>query len=302
MSAAAPPSADARAARLRATLVGMGAVALWSTLALFATLAGPVPPFLLTGISFAIAAAVGFAAIAAGGRPVAGALPRRPAAWALGIAGLFGYHALYFVAVQNAPPVEANLVNYLWPLLIVVFAGLLPGERLGAPQIGGALLGLAGTALLVTGGQGLTVRAEYLGGYAAAVGCAVAWAGYSVLSRRFGDVPTDAVAGFCAATSVLALACHALFETTVWPDGPVAWLAVLALGLGPVGAAFFLWDHGVKRGDIQVLGASAYAAPLASTLILVAAGLAEPRWTVWAACVLIVGGAVLAGSGLLRRR
>jgi len=204
--------------------------------------------------------------------------------------------------VQNAPPAEANLINYMWPLLIVVLAGLLPGERLGPAQVGGALLGLAGTGLLVTGGEGLSVRAEHAAGYAAAIGSALVWASYSVLSRRYGDVPTDAVAGFCAVTAVLALGCHLAFETTAWPAGTAAWLAVLALGLGPVGAAFFLWDHGVKRGDIQVLGASAYAAPPLSTLILAAAGLAEARWTLWAACALIVGGAVLAGSGLLRRR
>jgi len=176
----------------------------------------------------------------------------------------------------------------------VLFAGLLPGERLGASQVAGALLGFAGTVLLVTGGTALAVDPAFAGGYAAALACAVVWATYSVLSRRVGHVPVEAVAGFCLGTSALALLCHLVFETTVWPAGPAQWALVLAMGLGPVGAAFFLWDHGVKHGRIQALGAASYATPLLSTLLLIGAGRAQESWTVWTACALIIAGAALA--------
>jgi drug/metabolite transporter (DMT)-like permease len=215
------------------------------------------------------------------------------AVWALGIYGLFGYHFAYFMALRLAPPVEANLINYLWPLLIVLLSGLLPGERLGARQVGGALAGFAGAALLVARGGGLRFDGQYALGYAFALACAVIWSSYSVLSRRVGAVPTRAVGGFCAATAALALVCHLLFETTVWPVG-WQWAAVVALGLGPVGAAFYVWDYGVKRGNIQTLGVLAYGAPLLSTLLLVVVGLAEPSWTLAVACALIIGGAALA--------
>ena len=197
------------------------------------------------------------------------------------------------MALRHAPPVAANLINYLWPLLIVLFAGLLPGERLGGRQVAGALAGFGGAALLVTGGGGLRLEPQYVLGYGLALLCALIWSSYSVLSRRVGSVPTRAVGGFCAATAALALVCHLLFEQTVWPVG-WQWAAVVALGLGPIGAAFYTWDYGVKRGNIQTLGALAYGAPLLSTLLLVAVGLAEPSWTLAAACGLIVGGAALA--------
>ena len=282
----------------RATLIGFSAVAMWALLALLTDASGQVPPFLLSAITFAIGTCVGLAA-----RLVMPAPDRSqkipPQVWVIGIAGLFGYHFFYFTALRNAPAVEASLIAYLWPLLIVLGSALMPGERLAWNHVVGALLGLAGTFLIVTKGGALAFDARYAFGYAMAAVCALLWSSYSLLSRRFPSVPTSIVTWFCAATSVLSLACHLLLEKTVLPDGPGQWLAVIGLGLMPVGAAFYAWDIGVKRGNIQVLGAASYAAPLLSTLVLIAAGFAEPTWCILVACLLITGGAALAAKSLL---
>jgi drug/metabolite transporter (DMT)-like permease len=230
----------------------------------------------------------------------AGLLGWPPRVWLLGVGGLFGYHALYFAALQLAPPAEANLVNYLWPLLIVLLSAPLAGERLGWPHLLGALLGFAGVVLLAFG-RGLSFTGAYALGYVLALGCAFTWSLYSVLSRRFGETPTDAIAAFCAASAVLSLGCHLVFERTVWPASTTAWLAVLALGLGPAGAAFYLWDHAVKRGDIRALGALSYATPILSTALLIVCGLAEPTGTLLIAAGLVTIGAVLASRELWRR-
>ncbi len=277
-----------------ATAAGFGAVALWALLGLFTAASGAVPPFLLLALTFALGGALGLCGWAA--KPgTARALLRQPApVWAVGIGGLFGYHALYFTALKLAPPAEAGLVNYLWPLLIVLFSGLLPGERLRSAHVVGALLGFAGVAVLVGGRGGLAARGEALPGYLCAFAAAFVWAGYSVLSRRFGSVPTGAVTLFCFATAALGLLCHLLFETTVWPATATEWLAVAGNGLGPVGAAFYLWDIGVKRGDIRLLGVGSYAIPVASTAVLIAAGYASPTASLALSCLLIAAGAVVA--------
>ena len=220
--------------------------------------------------------------------------------WLLGIGGLFGYHFFYFTALRNAPPVEAGLIAYLWPLLIVVFSALLPGERLGWHHIAGALLGLGGTVLLVTGGESAELNADYLFGYGAALVCALTWSAYSILSRRLEHVPSDVVIGFCFVTAVLSAGCHIFLEETVWPATNIEWLAILGLGLGPVGLAFYFWDFGIKNGDIKILGAVSYMAPLISTLVLILAGFAEATWTIAAACIAITGGAVLAAKDMIR--
>jgi drug/metabolite transporter (DMT)-like permease len=161
----------------------------------------------------------------------------------------------------------------------------------------GAFLGLVGTALLVTGGGQVLFRVEYAAGYAAALGGAVVWSLYSVINRRYAAVPTDAVGGFCAVTALLASLCHAIAETTVWPVG-VQWLAVLFLGIGPLGLAFFVWDYGVKHGNLKALGGFSYLTPLLSTFLLIAFGAAALTLPVVLACLFIVGGAILAGREL----
>jgi drug/metabolite transporter (DMT)-like permease len=280
--------------RPRATAGGLGAILLWGALALLTTLAGPVPPFQMVAITFTLGAVAGFAVILGRGRKLATALRWPWPVWLLGVGGLFGFHALYFAALRLAPPAEANLVNYLWPLLIVLLAAPLAGERLRWWHLGGAALGLAGIGVLALGRGTLAFAGDHVLGYA----CALAWALYSVLSRRVGQVPSEAIAGFCAVTAALALACHLLLEVPRWPQGPVAWAAVVALGLGPTGAAFYLWDHAVKRGDIRVLGALAYLAPLLSTALLLVFGQAAWSPALGAAALLIVGGAVLAARDL----
>lgn len=285
----------------RATLIGFSAVAMWALLALLTDASGKTPPFLLSAITFAIGTMVGLVA------RLFMPAPERPTkipfqVWVVGIGGLFGYHFFYFTALRNAPAVEASLIAYLWPLLIVLGSALMPGERLRWNHMAGALLGLAGTALIVTKGGGLAFESRYAFGYAMAGVCALLWSAYSLLSRRFPAVPTSIVTWFCAATSVLSLLCHFALEETVLPATTGQWLAVLGLGLMPVGAAFYAWDIGVKRGNIQVLGAASYAAPLLSTLILVVAGFAEPTLRILAACVLITGGAVLAAKSMLSGR
>jgi drug/metabolite transporter (DMT)-like permease len=284
-----------------ATLIGLTAILMWSLLAALTVATGTIPAFQLAAMTFAIGALVG--SLTWIGRPEAiAALWQPPLAWLVGVGGLFGYHALYFLALRFAPPAEAGLLNYLWPLLIVLFSSLLPGERLAPHHVIGALLGLAGTVLLFAASSGSGFAPGQLPGLIAAFVAAFVWAAYSVMSRRLKSVPTDAVAGFCLVTALLAAAVHRLVEVTVWPGTAGQWLAISALGIGPVGAAFYAWDIGMKRGDIRVLGAASYATPLLSTLFLILAGFAKPSANIAIAAVLIAGGGLIAARDMIGKR
>jgi len=252
-------------------------------------------------MTFAIGGGVGAATWAF--RPGTSRALKQPwKVWALGVGGLFGYHALFFFALRLAPPAEAQLVSYLWPLLIVLGSALLPNEHLKPHHVIGALVALAGTVVLFFGAAGFTFAGAYLPGFAAALAAAFTWAIYSVLSRRFAAVPTDAVAGFCLATAAFAALFHVLFEQTQWPQTTGQWLAMLGLGIGPVGAAFYVWDIGMKQGDIRILGVASYLAPLLSTAYLVLAGYAAASMSLGVAAALIAGGGLIAAKDLMTRK
>ena len=278
--------------RTQATATGFVAVLLWALLALFTVGSAPTPPLLLNPLAFGIGGVVGL--VWAGVTGSAAQMRQVPLrVYIFGTFGLFAYHLMYFSALRLAPAAEAGLIAYLWPLLIVVFSGLLPSEQLRAGHVIGAVLGFAGAALII-GGGGAGLNPAYLPGYLLALLAAFTWAGYSVLSRLVGDAPTASVAVFCIGTSLLSLPLHLMFEETILPATTLGWASIAALGLGPVGFAFYVWDIGCKRGDIQLLGTSSYAAPLLSTLVLVAVGISAPSMTLFWAAVLITGGALIA--------
>jgi len=300
MSPPNPAPREPSSTRRRATWAGFAAVLLWSSLAVLTAATGDIPPFQLLAMGFGVAGIAGTTLLLRPGGAGMAALRQPMAAGLLGTGALFGYHALYFIALKRAPAVEANLINYLWPLLIVVFAALIGGARVHGRQWLGTLLGLSAAVLLITRGGQLQLDPAHWVGYAAALGAALVWSLYSVLNRRFEAVPSAAMAGSCLVVAVLGALAHVLFEATVAPSA-AQWLVVLVLGLGPTGLAFWLWDIGTKRGDIAVLGTVSYAAPVLSTALLLVFGRGQFHWTQAAAVALLLAGAWLsvrpAGAG-----
>jgi drug/metabolite transporter (DMT)-like permease len=281
--------------RATSTLLALAAILIWSFLAFLGTRVNQVPPFLLLGIAFCTSGLLTLVTIRSW------RVPWRT--FLVGVGGIFGYHFLYFLGLRYAPPVEASLMNYLWPLLIVVLSPVfLPGYRLRPWHILGALSGLVGAGLIVTGGK-LSLALDSLPGYLFAAGAALIWACYSLMTKRLPRFPTAAVGGFCLASGVFSFLIYFIelypMGKFYWPT-PGEWLSLVLLGAGPMGAAFFAWDAALKRGDPRIIGSLSYLTPLFSTAILVFLGGRELNAVSFGAMVLIVAGAVVGSLDLFR--
>jgi drug/metabolite transporter (DMT)-like permease len=266
-----------------ANVYALGAIALWAMLASLGVALSHVPPFLLTGLALLIGSVPAWPRVREWRVP--------PSTLALGIYGLFGFHFLLFVALRSAPAVEANLVNYLWPLLIVLLAPvILPGLHPRVAHVFAAFVGFAGAAIAILGAG--TSGGGWSWGYLAALGSAFIWSTYSLMTRRVRPFPTSAIGLFGLVSGLLALACHAWLEAPAQLTGR-DWLFIAIVGLGPLGAAFFLWDKALKLGDPRQIGILSYITPLASTLLLIVVTGRSPSWSLAVAAALIIGAAVI---------
>ena len=283
---------------MKANLYALAAIALWASLATLGVSLSHVPPFLLTGISLMAGSVLAW--------PFVLRDPRQwqvaPRTLGLGVITLFGYHFFLFIGLRIAPAVEVNLVNYLWPLLIVVLAPLyLPGVKLRGVHIVAALVAFAGAAIAILGGQsgaqvhpGSSANAAW--GYVLALCSACMWANYSLQTKRMEQngtgFPTAAIGLFGLLSGALSLLCHWLLEpsTTLTARD---WLLLAAMGLGPLGAAFFLWDKALKQGDARHIGLLSYITPLASTVLLMLVTGRSLTWSIALAAAMIIGAAVV---------
>jgi drug/metabolite transporter (DMT)-like permease len=283
---------------MQANLYALGAITLWALLAALGVALRHLPPFLLTGIALIVGGLLAVPFVLRDKRQWHVA----PPAFALGVFTLFGFHFLLFIGLRLAPSVEVNLINYLWPLFIVVLAPLyVRGLHLKAAHVLAALLGFAGAVIAIWGGRevagaGSAFDARAMLGYALALGSALIWANYSLQTRRLAQAgkgfPTAAIGLFGLVSGALSLGCHwALEPATTLSLRDAGLLAVM--GLGPLGAAFFLWDKALKLGDPRHIGLLSYFTPLASTALLMVVSGRPLTWSVALAAALIVSAALL---------
>jgi drug/metabolite transporter (DMT)-like permease len=285
-----------------AIILALITILLWSFLALLGSQVSHLPSILVTGVALSVSGLLSLITYKSWSIPLKTLL--------VGIGGIFGYHFLFFTAFRYAPVVEANLVNYLWPLLIVLLSPvILSGHILKPHHLLGAVMGLLGAGLIITGGR-FRLDIGHLPGYLSAAAAAVVWAVYSLLTKRLPPFPTAAVGSFCLLSGLFSVGVYligGLFSqlpaglVSVLPKG-IDWLYLILLGIGPLGVAFFTWDAALKRGDPRIIGSLAYITPLSSTLVLVLVGGRTFSWISALAMLLIVSGALIGSLDLLQGR
>lgn len=278
-------------------LPAAAAVVLWSLAPVLVDLAARIPALQLTALCLGVATLATWpAARLAWGKPRT-RMPRRIVA--LGPLLVLGAVGFYFVALRRAPAAEAALIAYSWPVLFVVAVELITHRRIGAPALTGSALAFGGAAIVLAPGS-LTGLPAW-DGYLFAFGSGSCWAAFSLLARRQREPLAAVMPRLFAIATVYAALGHLLLESTLWtiPGEMLLWIA--AIGAGPYGIAFLLWDAALRRGRSTTIGTLAYAVPVLSTLLLIATGSAVASIELALAAAAVVAGCAVSGRNRLPR-
>jgi drug/metabolite transporter (DMT)-like permease len=277
---------------LQWTTIGALAIPLWAMWPSLALRTTAVPPLETLTLAF-LCGSISFKALQMSAAEAAPDPQRSWRAWipALVYAGaLSGGDVCFLLALHRIPAAQANLLVYLWPVMIVVMGAAVGLFRLRARQIFGLLLGFTGAAILIWDGH-VSLAA---GGIVLALLSGALWAGYCVFRLLWKEPTGNLLARGCAISTVLCALLHLLFEPTVVPAaGAVA--AIATAGFIALGVGNFVWDLGFRRGDGHLLAVMAYATPLCSALLLTGLGAALLTWN------LLIGALVIVFAGLLSR-
>ena len=273
---------------MKSDLAAIGAVLLWASLATLGVTLGNIPPLLMTGLGLLIGSAISL--------PLSGfKVSKLVVPWKallIGVYGLLGYHLFLFAALQLAPAVQANLLNYLWPLLIVLLAPAFQKTKLRLRHGVAGVLGFTGAAFAIQSAGFEGFSSEYILGYVCAVAAAIVWATFSLMSSRLENLSSYSIGSFAFVSGLIAIGLHFAIEAPVNIDSPDL-LLLLVLGLGPLGGAFYLWDYALKNGNPQRAGLISFATPVLSTALLLATSGQAITFEVLIAAFLIILAAVI---------
>ena len=274
------------------TAFGLLAILSWGLLAVLSTYSKAIAPFQLLALCFLIATLLIYIKRFFKSEKLFIKPQLTSMQWIVGISGLFGFHFCYFMAIRNAPVIEVSLIAYLWPLFLGIYVA--PSAYIKRAIFGG-ILGFVGVANIMQGDFQFDFNNSNVIGYLFALGCAFIWSGYSWFIS-VNKSRTDDISWITLVSALLALLSHLFLEDSNWSLSAVEWTAVILLGLGPVGGAFYLWEIGMKSGNKTLLASCSFFTPALSALALYIFSLSEFSYEIIAALVLILFGAAITNS------
>lgn len=278
---------------LRATFIGASALLIWASAALCSVELKQVPTFLVV----AIVCAGGFITSSLVNRYSSeyihpGKIPKQ--CLAIGFLLLFSTQTGYLAAFKYAPPAQVDLIYYLWPIMVVAALTFSLKQQNAGRSLLGATLGFIGVFILIYSETEMkTIQTDYLLGYALALLSALAWGGYTIYSHCSEQAPMGLMGLCCAPTALLAVVLHVIYEPTYIPSLR-EWMFAALMGVSILGLSMLLWDHGVKRGHVNLLTVLSYFNPILSIGVLVVCGQATTSGQLWLGASFVGLGALVA--------
>lgn len=287
------PSTAMSASQSSATWIGYSALFLWACSGVLASSVIKIPTFEVLSVAFSIS--FGLTALLLTMRRRWTNVKQPLLLWVIGMIGVYGNDALYIAAFKHAPAAQADLISYLYPILIILLASYLPSEKFSFKYIIAGFLGFFGSYLLITaGGDATNFQLKYMTGYFLAFIDAIVWSVYCIAARYYKNTPSEMIGMYCGCGLILSLIMHISYEQTIIPNLHQT-IVLIIMGLTTQGSAYFMWDYGIKRGNFNLLSVLAYSNPIIAVILLIIAGKSHYSDTLLIATLLISLGGALAG-------
>ena len=268
----------------KATIIGQLGLLMWGLLAVFTVVVTNIPTFEILSIVFTVSFITGIAYSYIKGEE--NPIKKHPKyMWFIGFLGIFCNDALYIQSFKYAPPEQADLINYLWPLMVILFSSVLPKEKFLIKYVISAVIAFTGIYLLLCGGEGF--HYEFLPGYGFAFLAASCWAIFTLFSRGNNQNKSIAVTAiYCGIAAVGSFVSHCVSEVFIMPTLSQSIILVI-MGVTTHSLAYIFWDFGIKKGNFRLLSILSYANPIISIFFLVLLGFAPYSNNLLIAAVLV---------------
>lgn len=208
--------------------------------------------------------------------------------WLIGASTITISKISFVLAFRYAPAAQVDLINYLWPIMVVVFSSFLSRERLSIAHVIASCFGFLSIYVLFSDDHGyIYFQNQHAIGYFLALLAALFWAFYSMFSRHQQNSSPILIGAYTGITALLSLIVHVFYESSVLPTA-LEWVQLMIFGIGLSGLAYSLWDKGIKSGNFKLLTIFSYFTPLCSIFALILFGYATWSYSLLGSCFLMI--------------
>lgn len=210
----------------------------------------------------------------------------------LGFLGLFLYSAFFYYGLARMTSQEACILNYLWPLMIVLFSCPILGEPLTTRKLVAVGMSFGGIVLVMFGGIEDSLSSDKVLGALSCVIAAACYGLFSVLNKRRRLDQKLTMMIIWATTAACAFASGYFFESWLMPGfGQIVGLLWLGVVINAV--AYLTWALALEKTSNTARTANlAYLVPILAIFISTFAFGEELSPAVIPALVLIIGGII----------
>ncbi len=181
----------------------------------------------------------------------------------IGILGTFLYNLFLYLGIANMPASQAFTINYLWPIMTIIFAWIILKEKVTAKTIFAVILSFVGAAIVATDGNLTNLSSSNLIGAFFCFLAAASYGLFAVLVKKVHYDKSTSMMFYFLTSTIVALGLSAATQKMFLPTAE-QFLGLCWIGIFTSAIAFTSWALALAKGDTAKISGLAYITPILS--------------------------------------